>query len=217
MSRHMSRDRYATDGSSESTHQPGSRGRVLANLAGITRVRDIQQAESEALETLTLALLDEVDAEQRFTVDDLRAWHRRWLGGLYPWSGDFRQMNIGKDGFQFAAAHRLPILMAEYGRGPLAELTPCSGMGDAALLHALAVTHAELILIHPFREGNGRLARLLNTLMAMQAGLPGLDYGGIRGRSKRDYISAIHAALSCNYGPMEQVFRSVIARTRCNA
>ncbi len=37
----------------------------------------------------------------------------------------------------------------------------------------MAVTHTELILVHPFREGNGRLTRLLNTLMALQAGLPG--------------------------------------------
>ncbi len=32
--------------------------------------------------------------------------------------------------------------------------------------------HEELVLIHPFREGNGRVARLLSTLMAFQAGLP---------------------------------------------
>jgi len=28
----------------------------------------------------------------------------------------------------------------------------------------------ELILIHPFREGNGRIARFLSVLMALQAG-----------------------------------------------
>jgi cell filamentation protein len=80
-------------------------------------------------------------------------------------------------------------------------------------VRALAVTHAEFILIHPFREGNGRLARLLNTLMALQAGLPALDYGGISGRKKRDYIAAIHAALNRNYAPLEAVFGSVLNRT----
>ena len=61
-------------------------------------------------------------------------------------------------------------------------------------MQALALTHAEFVLIHPFREGNGRLVRLLNTVMALQAGLPALDYGGIAGRGKRGYIAAIHAA-----------------------
>jgi fido (protein-threonine AMPylation protein) len=32
---------------------------------------------------------------------------------------------------------------------------------------ALAVVHAEFILIHPFREGNGRCGRLLAILMGL--------------------------------------------------
>ena len=43
-------------------------------------------------------------------------------------------------------------------------------------VQALALTHAEFVLIHPFREGSGRLVRLLSTLMAVQASLPALDY-----------------------------------------
>jgi len=45
------------------------------------------------------------------------------------------------------------------------------------VIKALAVVHTELVLIHPFRaEGNGRVARMLATLMALQAGLPPLDF-----------------------------------------
>ena len=80
-------------------------------------------------------------------------------------------------------------------------------------VQALALTHAEFVLIHPFREGNGRLVRLLNTVMALQAGLPALDYGDIAGRGKRGYIAAIHAAQGRDYGPMEQVFRKILRRT----
>ena len=78
---------------------------------------------------------------------------------------------------------------------------------------ALAIVHAELILIHPFREGNGRCTRLLTTLMGLQAGLPALDFGGIRGETKRRYIAAVHATLGRDYRPMTGIFRSVIART----
>jgi Fic/DOC family len=67
-----------------------------------------------------------------------------------------------------------------------------------------------LILIHPFREGNGRCARLLAMLMGLQAGLPTLDFGGIRGAKKKAYIAAVHAALDRDYAPMTEVFRSVI-------
>jgi cell filamentation protein len=55
--------------------------------------------------------------------------------------------------------------------------TPCNFKDRTEILHALAETHIELVLIHPFREGNGRVARILSTLMALQAGLPLLDFG----------------------------------------
>ena len=44
------------------------------------------------------------------------------------------------------------------------------------LLYALSSVHVELILIHPFREGNGRIARLLCNVIAFQAEIGPLDY-----------------------------------------
>ena len=212
----MMAGRYAVDGN-EGAFQPGSRGRVLANRLGIVRVRDMQVAETRVLLDLTDALLDEVGVDQRFTAQDLCDWHRRWLGNIYPWAGEYRQVNMGKAGFQFASAHLIHGLMAGFERDVLAVQTPCDHMDDARLLAALARTHAEFILIHPFREGNGRLARLLNTLMALQAGLPVLDFDGLRGRAKQGYIAAIHAAVGCDYAPLERVFANVVRRSRRTA
>jgi cell filamentation protein len=39
-----------------------------------------------------------------------------------------------------------------------------------ALIRGLAEIHVEFVLIHPFREGNGRIARLLADVMACLAG-----------------------------------------------
>lgn len=103
--------------------------------------------------------------------------------------------------------------MQELERGALREFTPCRFENPDEQARALAVVHAELILIHPFREGNGRCTRLLATLMGLQAGLPALDFGGIRGETKRRYIAAVHAALGRDYQPMTGIFRGVIART----
>ena len=82
---------------------------------------------------------------------------------------------------------------------------------------ALAEVHAELMLVHPFREGNGRLARLLALLMALQAGLPPLDFSPLTGRGKRAYIAGIHAAMGGNYVPLAAMFARVIERSRRRA
>jgi len=47
----------------------------------------------------------------------------------------------------------------------------------------------EFILIHPFREGNGRLSRLLADVMAVQSGRGPLDYSGWN-EHKATYIQA---------------------------
>lgn len=103
--------------------------------------------------------------------------------------------------------------MAELERGALRQHTPCRPAGDAALALALAEVHAELILVHPFREGNGRLARLLSLLMALQAGLPPLDFSPMLGRGRRIYIGAIHAAMGRDYLPLVAVFEKIIERS----
>jgi cell filamentation protein len=113
----------------------------------------------------------------------------------------------------FAAASEIPRLMQALSRGPLRRYTPGRAREMSAQSEALAVVHAELVLIHPFREGNGRCARLLSLLMALQMGLPPLDFGGVRGAGKRAYIQAIHAAVGGSYEPMQGVMRRVIERS----
>ena len=92
----------------------------------------------------------------------------------------------------------------------LARSTPCSFSNLRKVVRALAETHVELVLIHPFREGNGRLARILSTLMALQAGLPLLYFRSIAGEGKVAYITAIQAGLDQDYVPMERLFEQII-------
>ena len=77
----------------------------------------------------------------------------------------------------------------------------------------MAEVHAELILVHPFREGNGRVARLLALLMGLQAGLPPLDFSPLEGRGKEPYFAGIRAAIGRDYAPLADSFLRVIGRT----
>jgi cell filamentation protein len=123
-------------------------------------------------------------------------------------------LNISKDDFPFAAAREIPKLMAELERGPLRQHTPCRFATDDDVIKALAIVHTELMLIHPFRDGNGRAGRLLAILMGLQARLPPLDFTGLVGKKRQEYFKAVRAGLSRDYGPMERVFSDVVRRTR---
>ncbi len=84
-------------------------------------------------------------------------------------------------------------------------------MTDVELVNALAIVHIEFILTHPFREGNGRLSRLLAMIMALQAGRPILDFSWMD-TNKDQYFSAVQAGLD-NPEPMKDVFRQVLLET----
>ena len=194
----------------EAEFQPGSRRRVLRNLLGLQRVRDVTLAESQALQLAQDKAIERYSVDHRFTAEDICDLHRMWLGAVYPWAGQYRAVNIGKGGFQFANSTLIPNLMRDLDRGPLERFTPCLAQPDAQIARALAVVHAELVLIHPFRDGNGRLARLLAMLMALQAGLPPLDFTPMSGRGKSRYIGGIHAATGRDYRPLTAIFERII-------
>ena len=153
----------------------------------------------------------------RFTAEDICQIHKIWLGRIYPWAGQYRQVNISKGGFEFTKALAVSANMEEFEKGPLRKHTPCRNMFLKQIAEALAVVHTELVLIHPFREGNGRMARLLSILMGWQAQLPTLDFGGITGKKKKKYFAAVRAGVARNYKPMEEIFESIIKRTLKNA
>ncbi len=102
--------------------------------------------------------------------------------------------------------------MEDYSRKVLARRTPYRGARHE-IVSGLAEAHVELVLIHPFREGNDRIARALSTLMGLQAGLPPLDFSLIAGTAKTAYFAAIQAGMDRNYEPMQKLFAETIDRT----
>jgi cell filamentation protein len=205
--------RYKISHLEEAQFEPGSRGRVLKNLLRIKNKREMDRVEaSEQLRALE-RLIVVYGRNHRFNAADICKIHGIWLGQIYTWAGHYRQVNLSKGEFPFAAAKQIPRLMANFERGLLRKFSPCRFPSMDEVVKAISAVHAELLLIHPFRDGNGRVARMLAILMALQADLPPLDFGSIRGHKRQQYYQAVQAGLERNYELMEKIFRTVIRRT----
>ena len=209
----MPKDRYDVSGPVEAQFEPGSRGRVLRNRLGIIRKRDMDRAEAESQLRAFDAISTRYGPAHRFTAADILEMHRVWLGGIYQWAGRLRQVQVSKSGFLFAAPAQIPKLMMSLEAGPFRKYTPCRFPSQGEVIEAIAEVHVELVLVHPFRDGNGRLARMLAVVMGLQAGLPPLDFSGVRGRERQIYFDAVRRGLDRDYLPMQQIFERVIAKT----
>lgn len=192
--------RYSVSGT-QGEYEPGSNNLVLANKLGITDVHEMDIIELELLQELYEYIFGKAFPEEYITVELIKTWHFKWLGNVYEWAGEERSVNMSKQGFSFAVATQIPKLLNLFENEVLSRYTPCSSLSPDELIKAIAVTHVEFILIHPFREGNGRIARLLADVMAVQAGFETLDYTSWE-LNKEEYIKAIHKGLDREYDNM---------------
>ena len=194
--------------------QPGSQRKVLRNKLSLVRVRELEDAELAGYMEAEKALIKRFTADHKFTVEDIDHIHRLFLGKIYDWAGRHREVNLSKDDFPFASAMAIPSALKDFEQNILSIYTPCNPGELENIAYAIAIVHVEFLLIHPYREGNGRTARLLATLMAYQAGMPGLDFGfiGSRGKSFNEYVTAIQAGMDRKYEAMQKIILKAIKR-----
>ncbi len=204
--------RYDTSGLPEAQFEPGSRKRVLKNLLGIKSKREMDHLEWQLQIQALSMLAGQYDKRHGFTAEDICNIHTVWLGDVYEWAGKYRRVNVSKGDFTFAGAAQIPGLMMDFEQEVLKKFTPCNFKTLEEVSMAIAIVHVELVLIHPFREGNGRSARLLADMMAMQADYPPLDYSVLEKKDKKKYIVAIHAGLDRKYEPMAWLFSALIEK-----
>jgi cell filamentation protein len=199
----------------EAEMEPGSRGRVLRNRLGIRRKREMDVAEYEALLRTQDAYLERISTETRFTAALIRQMHRDWLGEIYEWAGAYRSVELSKGGFRWPPAHLVSDNMAVLERGLLQEHTPCRPQLLSEVARRMAEVHAELLLIHPFREGNGRLSRWMAALMAMQAGYapPLFRFQGRGAKSNQSrYLDAVKRGYLQDYDSLAGFFFEAMQR-----
>ena len=77
------------------------------------------------------------------------------------------------------------------------------------LIELTAPAHAEFLFIHPFREGNGRTARLFSNLVALKHGYERFHFDKIKESRMNEYIKAVQSAAYKKYEPMKKLFRDL--------
>jgi Fic family protein len=92
--------------------------------------------------------------------------------------------------FEYALPAHVPALM-EGWFALLHDIEDNTQAGDAKqILHAYVQLHAAFVRIHPFADGNGRLARLVANLPVLRAGLPPII---IPREQRKEYIDTLAA------------------------
>lgn len=130
---------------------------VLVNKMNIKDPIALKNYETSVI-GLKLMALSKRGITGKFDVSHFVSIHKFLFEDIYPFAGLFRTENIAKDYFQFAEweyiESELTRLLSELkSENFLANLT------KEKFTERLAYYWAELNVLHPFREGNGRTTR----------------------------------------------------------
>ena len=150
--------RYIVGTPGDEEFEPGSERQVLRSKLRLTNPREIDHIEAALLTVAQARSYGHIETETPITVALIRDLHRSWLGTLYEFAGEIRSVDLIKDTLCFAPVAYIDGTLQALDR-TLATHTPCSRMDLDGLVSSIAYVHAELILVHPFREANGRLSR----------------------------------------------------------
>lgn len=159
----MADSRYGS-GSSRYCY-PGTN--VLINHYDIMDDKQLQSMEN-ILTTQRLSELQDLPVPGDFNIQHLQKIHESIFRDLYPFAGELRTENITKDGFSFAQARFIREAAVPLFEKLMHE--NWGNMGREHLADRLAFYMAEINVLHPFREGNGRSLREFIRCLALEAG-----------------------------------------------
>ena len=151
---------------------------ALENKLGITNSPELAQAEEriskkKAVELFENGLLDRLEPG---TTASLKAIHKYLFEEIYDFAGELRTVNIAKGNFRFA-----PLMYLE------AALSGIDKMPQSTF-DQIVEKYVEMNVAHPFREGNGRSARIwLDCIFKKEIGKV-VDWSKV---DKEDYLLAM--------------------------
>src|SRR3989344_1678602 len=191
---------------------PPDEGELLPNKLDLSNRGAIDEEEVAGFLKAELDAIDALDSDTVFSLDYLYGLHREALGHLYDFAGRLRTVDMSKNGFMFAASRFLPQTMDVFEREYLDALNVREWNDVGPLVEHLAELHAELLYLHPFREGNGRIIRLYTKLVFLAKTGDELEFELItKDNNFARYVAAVQQASRKEYELMKELFREMRA------
>ncbi|MDD3946578.1 MAG: Fic family protein [Clostridia bacterium] len=136
------------------------------------------QSKKKAYTLFESNLISEIEVG---TTKGLQQIHAYLFGGLYDFAGQIRTLNISKGGFAFAPAMYLKDNLKKIEQMP------------ESCFDEIIDKYVEMNVAHPFKEGNGRSARIWLDLILKKRLQRCVDWSKI---NKNDYLSAMRKSVT---------------------
>jgi fido (protein-threonine AMPylation protein)/predicted type IV restriction endonuclease len=176
------------------------------------------QELSERLAVPLVAIYDELLQESPKHLVINSEWfclrHKRLAGHLFPdWAGRFRDVNVQVGFHTPPPYYEVPIHMCQFCDDLSARLLHLNQESVANCAELLAWADWRFQWIHPFKDFNGRIGRVLLAALLYKLALPHVETAPFEPSARRQYLEALNAADDGNLGPLTELWTHRIAGT----
>lgn len=178
---------------------------VLTNLLNLRDGDELAEAEIAITAERYRTYQSELTSIDQFTFSHLQHLHFYLFQDLYHWAGQLREVDISKGDTRFCTVPRIAVEGEK-----LFQLIPNLAKIDdqEKLIEEVASLFCEINLLHPFREGNGRVQRFFFEEMLFVLGYD-LTWPDL---TKQHWVEANIAGVYLDLDPLKTIFRRAIAK-----
>ena len=151
---------------------------MLENKLGIKDAVELAKAEEKLSKKRAKELFEKgiLDTLPVGTMQSLQRIYQYLFQDLYPFAGEIRKVNLAKGNFRFA-----PLMYLEESLQNIEKMPQSS-------YEEIVEKYVEMNIAHPFREGNGRSARIWLDLIFKKELKQVVDWSKI---DKEEYLMAM--------------------------
>ncbi len=166
---------------------------------------------SERLAVPLVAIYDEIlqANPDQIAIDSewLCLWHKRLAGHLFPdWAGRFRDVNVQVGAHLPPSFYEVPIHMRQFCDDLAERLRHDPGASLRSVAEFLAWADWRFQWVHPFKDFNGRIGRVLLAALLYKLGLPHVETAPSDPAARREYLEALQAADQDSFGPLTDLW-----------
>lgn len=142
--------------------------------------------------------------------------HRKGFGFIFPdWAGKFRTIEVTVGDFEPPHYSKIPELvqiLCDDLDERLGHIPSLSNEEEflEQVVALLAWFQHRFVWIHPFKDYNGRLARLMTNFIALNLGLPIITIKAETGKDRQNYIDATKAADNHDLSKLEKLIEDAL-------
>lgn len=149
------------------------------------------------------------------TVNFIKEIHKIGFGWIFPkMGGKFRTIEVTVSNHTPPKFYLIPQLMEDFTKDLQIRIKNLSKIEDEnfldELVSLLAWSHHRFLWIHPFKDYNGRISRLLNNIILLNLNLPPIELKVETKSGREKYVEALQSADNHDYTKLEKIIKFAI-------